>query len=178
MNLWFISDLLLDKQAPKSLFDEWRLSVRNTDGVVLLGNIASNNKAFWFNELKSMPGDKVLFCGPLETNRPKWYEKFGMKEVIPFGESKLWLSSYGKILLSHFPAYESVAPNAEGKFRRYIRVLHQHFDLNSCVLNIHGHTLGQGNERHNTFDVSYTKGPGQKILNEEQILQLKFNARK
>lgn len=174
MNLWFISDLMLDKQAPKALFDEWDHSIRKTDGVVLLGNIALSNKAFWFNEIKNMPGDKMLFCGPLETNRPKWYEKFGMREVIPFGETKLWLSRYGNILLSHFPAFESVAPKIENKFRKYVRKTHQEFDLNSCVLNIHGHTQGLGNEKHNTFDVSLIHGDGQKILNEEQILQLKF----
>jgi len=172
--IWFISDMVLDKNDPKELFKEWNDVVASKDGVVILGNVASEHKAFWFNQIQSLPGDKVLFCGDMETNRIKWYHKFGFQGVVPFNESKILLCSYGPLLVSHLPAFESVTNG--GKYGGLSRKLSRIFDLNSCVLNIHGHTRGQGNENHKTFDVSYRPEAGQKLLNEDQILELKFHS--
>lgn len=171
--LWFVGDLFLNKQDPAPLLEEWRNVVRDKkDGVVILGNVASDQKAFWFNQLKELPGKKILFCGDQETNRIKWYYKFGFSGVVPFNEVRLLECVYGKILVSHLPAFESVAGASKyvGLSRKFSRL----FDLNSCVLNIHGHTGGQGNESHRTFDVSYSPAPGQKLLSADQIIEHKF----
>lgn len=174
MKIWAISDLMLDANPPFELFREWKASVSSKDSVLLMGNVAVNHKAFWFNQIKELPGEKVLFCGEQETNRTKWYEKFGFGTVVPFNETKIILCSYGPILLSHLPAYESVAAKLGTKFGGLSRKFNRVFDLNSCILNIHGHTQGKGEERHNTFDVSYRQDAGQKLLNHDQILELKF----
>ncbi len=173
--IWFLSDLLLDSAPETELFKEWKDVVYKDDGVVLLGNIASNNKAFWFNHISTMPGEKVLFCGNLETNRIKWYHKFGFSGVVAFKESKVLATPNGKVLVSHLPAFESLLDSTDGKYRGWVSKLGDVFDMNSCILNIHGHTLGKGTDRHNTFDVSYRPGiAGPKMLNLEQILHLKF----
>ena len=174
--IWFVSDLYLDNRPPTDLFDEWAKVVGKDDGVVVLGNVAVDNKTFWFSQIQKLPGDKVLFCGNLETNRIKWYHKFGFSGVVAFNESKILPSKYGSILVSHLPASESVLVVADTKFRGLVRKLEEAMNLNSCVLNIHGHTRGLGEDRHNTFDVSYRPdAPGPKLLNLDQILQLKFN---
>ena len=173
--LFFISDLHLDTKPPTDLFNEWGKVVGKDDGVVLLGNIAVNNKTFWFSQIQKLPGDKVLFCGNLETNRLKWYHKFGFSGVVAFDESKILPCNYGSVLVSHLPASESVAVKAGTKYRGLVYKLEKVMDLNSCVLNIHGHTQGKSEDRHNTFDVSYRPDvAGPKMLNMDQILQLKF----
>lgn len=174
--IWFLSDLYLENKPPTDLFDEWAKVVRKDDGVVVLGNVAVDNKTFWFTQIQKLPGDKVLFCGNLETNRIKWYHKFGFSGVVAFDESKILECKYGNVLVSHLPASESVATLAGTKYKGLVRKLERIMDNSSCVLNIHGHTQGRSQDRHNTFDVSYRPDvSGPKLLNLEQILQLKFN---
>ena len=174
--IWFISDLHLDTKPPTDLFNEWAKVVGKDDGVVVVGNVALNNKTFWFSQIQKLPGDKVLFCGNLETNRIKWYHKFGFSGVVAFNESKILPSKYGSILVSHLPAAESVLVAGDTKFRGLVRKLEDSMDVSSCVLNIHGHNQGKGQDRHNTFDVSYRPDvAGPKLLNLDQILHLKFN---
>lgn len=172
MNLYFISDMVLNQRDPKPLLDEWDNVVKPSDAVVILGNVASDHKTFWFSQIQKLPGMKILFCGDLETNRTKWYYKFGFDGVVPINESRTLVSPYGPILVSHIPAFESIVPGSKyvGLARKFSVI----FDRHSCVLNIHGHTGGKGNEKHNTFDASYRDEAGQKLLNEAQILELKF----
>lgn len=174
--IFFISDLHLDQAPPTDLFTEWGHVVNKNDGVVILGNVATNNKTFWFSQIQKLPGDKVLFCGDLETNRIKWYHKFGFLGVVAFNESKILPCNYGPVLVSHLPASESVARIAGTKYRGLAHKLERIMDLNSCVLNIHGHTQGKGEDRHNMFDVSHRPDvSGPKLLNLAQILALKFS---
>lgn len=174
--LWFTSDLHLNQKPPTDLFTEWSKVVGKDDGVVILGNVAMSNRTFWFEQIKALPGDKILFCGELEFNRIKWYEKFGFLGVVPFGEPKLYESNYGSILVSHLPAAESIAVASGTKYKGLVRKLEKIFTSNNCILNIHGHTQGKAEDKHNTFDVSYRSDvPGPKLLNLDQILALKFN---
>lgn len=174
--IWFISDLMLDQRPPTELFNEWSKVVGKDDGVAILGNVAVDNKAFWFEQIGKLPGEKVLFCGNLETNRIKWYHKFGFSGVVPFDETKLLKCKYGNVLISHLPAFETVVANTDTKYRGLIRKFEKMMDVNSCVLNIHGHVQNKGNEKHNTWDVSYS--PSLEgfplLLNMDQIVEYKF----
>ena len=141
------------------------------DVIFLLGNVAVHNKAYWFNEIQKMPGRKVLFLGNMESNRPAWYSKFDFEEVVPFNQIRTLQHTYGKIMLSHLPVYESVQATNDGKFMGLIHKFNQEFDSSSCILNVHGHTQGKGNERHNTLDVSHAVVKGN-IPNLVQLVQM------
>ena len=154
--LWYCSDLYLGQQNCSDLLDCWSNVVFEEDVIFLLGNIAVSNKSFWFNELKQFPGRKVLFLGDLESNRPNWYEKFGFETIIPFNQTRVMRYTYGNIMFSHLPAYESVQASYEpGKYLGLVNKFNREFDSSSCIMNIHGHTNGKAQERDNTIDVSY-----------------------
>lgn len=167
---WFVSDLNLGQDNCSDIEQCWNDVVFDEDIVFLLGNIAAVNKAYWFSEIQRMPGRKVLFLGTQETNRPQWYHKFDFEEVVPFNQTRTLQSSIGKVMLSHLPVYESVQATNDSKFLGLIKKFNHEFDMSSCILNIHGHTNGLGNERNNTIDVSHAVVQGN-MPNLAQVLQ-------
>lgn len=181
---WVISDLELDNevlirhkirppQYEEDLFRMWESSVAPSDYVCLLGNIAENRHTYWFSRIKNSPGKKILFLGDKDKNRLKWYYKFGFEKVEPFGYCLLYTHTYGDIMLSHMPAFTSVIPPFSERHAQAIDKLQKIFDHNSCILNIHGHTMGKGNESHKTFDCSLdVLGP--QLVTIDQILAHKF----
>lgn len=184
-NLWIASDCLfglnpkqrekfkprLKKKHDLDFFHMWESSVKKDDGVVLLGNIAGTHHSDWFDKIKEMPGEKVLFISELEQNRPKWYFNYGFKNVVSFGQGVVIPSDYGKILFSALPAKTSV--NRDGYYHNHIRSLEKLMDRYSCILNIHGFSNGRGHEENTTFDASLS-AIGVRFMELDQILNLKF----
>lgn len=159
--IWFCSDLLLgaeestrDKGYEQYFFNAWSHSVRKNDVVCILGNVALRNVVKSFETIAALPGLKTLVMGPEDKNKPYWYQKFGFVQIIPFGRSTIMRHEYGNILLTHVPAYAGCFNNQPTKLLDVSAKHEQEMRHNSAILNIHGHMLGQGAERHNTVDVS------------------------
>ena len=160
----------------------WQDCVNSADTVFLIGNAVAREQAYWYSRLKEMPGEKVLMLGDSDRNRYAWYRKFGFVDVVPYNRFVLypyylWENGrgkpyYGQIMFSYIPAFPAVCGNDQrfittsAKYERY-------FDLHSCILNVHGLTLGRGQEKHNTFDASVGI-IGNQLVTIDQIAQLKL----
>ncbi len=167
----------------------WDAVVKTTDQVILLGNIAQSSKAYWFGRIAEMPGNKVLLLGDADTNKERWYLKFGFRQVIPFnqhlllkyylghnGEDKkepTYESYEGNIMLSHLPSYVPVMKSYNDKYLGLVGKFQKAFDHNSCILGIHAHTEGKATERHNTFDASLDV-IGEQLVSIDQVFARKY----
>jgi calcineurin-like phosphoesterase family protein len=184
-NVWLVGDLYLDKSPWKDIkegtdsavreenfFTNYEDVVGSNDVAVFLGNLAIGEVAYWMNRIGKLPATKILLLGDQDKNRPKWYNKFGFKMVVPFNESLTFQDeAYGKVLFSHLPAFAAVGQQVDKKYYGLMNKHMRTFENSSCVLNIHGHTMGTGEESHRTFDAS-RRVPN--ILTLKQILDLKF----
>lgn len=188
--VWLCSDLMLSldpKQREKfkprlkkkhhiDLFYMWESAVSKDDAVVIFGNVAGTHQVDWHSQIKELPGRKLLFISEFETNRPSWYKKFNYESIVPFGEAlTVEYEPYGNILLSALPAFHSVLGN--DFFFNTIRKIERAFDVNSCVLNIHGYTNGKGKETSKTFDACISANNNM-LLTLDQIVDLKFKGNK
>lgn len=184
-NVWMVGDLYLDKSPWKDakegtnnakreeeFFTQHEDVVGKDDVTVFFGNVAVSDVAYWMGRLGELPGGKILLLGDQDKNRSKWYQKFGFRMVIPFNESLVFHHpEIGKVLLSHLPAFSAVGHAMDRKYTGLMGKHSRTFENSSCVLNIHGHTLGTGTEDHRSFDVSNRELT---LLNLEQIIHLKF----
>ena len=197
--MWFCADLhfghkfmlrpnhngvALRKQGyEERILEAWYDTVGKDDTVFILGDTAFTAVAYWFQRLSEMPGKKVLFIGNHDKNRPDWYTKFNFSMVVPFDNYvifplDLWedgkgVTKYGKVMLSHLPAFASVATPFDAKFRGLMGKFEKAFNNSSCILNIHGHLHGKGAEKHNTMDVT-PEVIGEQLVSLAQIIQVKF----
>lgn len=163
---WLASDLhlghrgLMDKGVRPLGYEEkfleaWRHVVRKEDTIILLGDIAFSTQSYWFSRLQEMPGNKVLVLGNHDRNRLPWYKKWGFELVVPFDSQLVLVHEYGNVLLTHIPAFESVLSSYDNtRFVGMSRRLNKIFNVNHCVLNIHGHTHGSATETNQSVDVS------------------------
>lgn len=193
--VWFASDLLCgsnDLDRPQNFENQFFEACENLilkdDILCILGNIVpqsvyvqdtsvllkENKAGEWCKRIKGLSGEKILLLGNYDKYRIQWYYRFGFKTVVPFGDSLIIRSPYGNALISHLPAFESVLSSYNNtKFLGLSRKLNRIFDRNSCILNIHGHTLGHANENHRTIDVSLEAINCTPILF-DQLLEVKF----
>ena len=183
--VWLVGDLYLDTSPWKEMKDPATSAEREEafftqhndlvapkDVVVFFGNIASSNVAYWLGRVNELAGTKILLLGDQDKNRPKWYNKFGFKMVVPFNESLIFEDGmYGKVLFTHLPAYASVGHRVDRKYHGLMGKHGRTFENSSCVINIHGHTLGTGAETHRTYD---TSSQPIRMLSLDQVLDLKF----
>lgn len=196
-NVWFISDLhlshraMIDKGLRKVGYEErWfkaANNILNEDSILIfLGDIAFGKQAFWFEKISQLPGHKILVCGNHDRNRENWYRKWGFIKVVPFGElmylkleigrnelTEPPVTYWGNILLSHIPAFESVGTAYDQRFQGLMRKGERWFARSSSILNVHGHTHGNGAEDHRTIDVGMDV-IGEQVISLAQIVQLKF----
>jgi calcineurin-like phosphoesterase family protein len=181
---WVISDLELDNEVlirhkirssgyAEAIFKAWNSCVSSSDYVCLLGNVAEGRHSYWFSRIQELPGKKILFLGDKDRNRIKWYYKFGFEKVEPFGYCLLYRHEFGNIMLSHMPALSGVISPFSERHATAIQNLNKIFDYNSCILNIHGHTLGKGKETNKTFDCSVDV-IGEQLVTIDQIIEHKF----
>lgn len=181
--VWVTSDLhlghnaLVDKR-PKNyeelFFKNYSHVVREGDVVVFLGDIAFSKKAYWFQRIADLPGDKMLVMGNHDREKPMWYYKWGFKDVVPFGQSKVFRHALGNILLTHVPASESVlATYDSSRFMGLAKKHDREMDHSSSILNIHGHTHGSATETHRTVDVALEAIAYVPVLI-DQVIQWKF----
>ncbi len=162
--IYFCSDLLLgaegnlnpprDREFEQYFIDAWSHIVKDHDVIVVLGNIAVKREAKYFHTIAKLPGKKCFLLGPADIQPWGWYKRWGLQMLLPFGQSTVMRHEYGNLLLSHIPAYAECFNNQPTKYAGLQRKHEREMDKNSAVLNIHGHTLGAGKERHNTVDVS------------------------
>ena len=185
--VWLVGDLYLDKSPWKDIkegtsdasreeefFIQYNDLVADDDAVVFFGNIAVSDVAYWMGRISNLAGNKVLLLGDQDKNRPKWYSKFGFKMVVPFNESLIFdAENYGKVLLSHLPAYAAVGYRVERKYHGLMNKHGRTFENSGCILNVHGHTLGTGEETHRTYDVNNSY-PVVRIPSLDQVLAAKF----
>lgn len=182
--IWLASDLHLDHKLltdkvgtrkhgyEEEFFKAWKDCVFKDDVVVLLGDIAFRKQSYWFNRIKEAPGSKILLMGNHDKNRESWYSKW-VDKVIPFGQSLVFPHEWGNILLTHVPAFPAVAPVGDDRYLGLMGKHEREFNANSCILNLHGHTHGQGRENHRTFDCSL-EVIGNQLVTLTQILDVKF----
>lgn len=164
--------------------DAWDQIVKKDDTIYLLGDLAFARQSYWLGRISEMPGDKILVKGNHDQNRDKWYEKFGFAEVHPFGEYillKLWLGKnendeayYGNVMLTHVPAFVGVGTSYDSRYQPMMARFEKWFNRSSCILNIHGHTHGKAQEKHNTFDATLDV-IGEAPIRFDQILDRVFN---
>jgi calcineurin-like phosphoesterase family protein len=164
--IYFCSDLFLglaeskltspdrEPEFEEYFIEAWSHVVKEPDVIVILGNVAVRRHDRYFHKLTALPGKKCLLLGPEDKQPWGWYERWGLQMLLPFGRSTVMRHDYGNILLSHIPAYAECFNNVPSKFMGLQRKHEREMDKNSAILNIHGHTLGLGKERHNTVDVS------------------------
>lgn len=180
-NAWFIGDLHLSEDTWKSkathseeekFFIEYNDVVGKDDIAVFLGNVCRMNTAYWFNRIAELPGQKALFLGPLERNRPKWYEKFKFDFIVPFNEASITRHAMGNILISHLPAFHA-SGEVDKKYFGLVNKFGRLYDHNSCILNIHGHTFSSNTAQvtHRAFNVSSYKN---RVISLAQIMDYKF----
>lgn len=184
--IWLASDThfghkkILDFTKRTEGFEErfltaWDNIVGSNDVVMLLGDIAWGKVSYWFGRLREMPGQKVLLMGNHDRNKPKWYSKF-VDRVVPFNESLLHrYEPYGNIMFTHIPAFPSVLTSYDERFLGLSHKFNRQFDTSSCILNVHGHTHGVANERHNTIDVSLDV-IGEQLVTIDQVFNQKFKS--
>jgi len=185
--VWLVGDLYLDKSPWKDIkepassasreeefFIQYNDIVSEGDVSVFFGNVATADVAYWLGRIGELAGTKILLLGDQDKNRPKWYNKFGFKMVVPFNESLIFeAENYGKVLFSHLPAYASVGHRVERKYHGLMNKHGRTFENSGCILNVHGHTLGTGAETHRTYDVN-NSFPMVSIPSLDQVLSLKF----
>jgi calcineurin-like phosphoesterase family protein len=164
--IYFCSDLYLglsearrespsrDREFQDHFLTAWSHVVKNNDVIVILGNLAVGREARYFHTIAKLPGKKCVLLGPEDKQPLGWYNRWGFQMLLPFGRSTVMRHDYGNLLLSHIPAYAECFNNQPSRFMDFQRKHEQEMDRNSAILNIHGHTLGAGKERHNTIDVS------------------------
>ena len=169
------------------LFKAWDFSVRQSDVVVLLGNITTTKEKGkrmrplrWFERIQEMPGHKILCMGSQERNRPWWYERFGFGVVVPFNEAitaplpNKGPLPPGYIMFSHLPVYASVLTNDHDQtYKGLCYKLGRQYDRTSAMLNIHAHTLGRGMERHQTIDAGLDE-VGEGPVTVDQLIARKY----
>lgn len=137
-----------------TFMNSWKYTVKDEDVVYILGDVAFGQQAFWMEQLNRMPGTKVLVKGNHDRNRDAWYEKRCFDMVIPFNETLTLCHDYGKILLTHIPALPKVLSSYDDRFINLSYKFYKQFKQKEYILNIHGHTHGQGTEGRDTFDAS------------------------
>jgi len=166
--------------------ETWDQLVAPEDAVVLHGDIAFAQKAYWFGQLSERPGHKILLLGNHDQNKLGWYYKWGFERVVPFNEYLL-LKYYlgrngedaksevyeGNIMCTHIPAFPAVITSYDERFVGLAHKFQRAFDHHSCILNIHGHTHGTATEKHNTFDVSLDV-VGECLVTTDQIFDHKY----
>jgi calcineurin-like phosphoesterase family protein len=195
MKSWLCSDLHLgDVEMLKHrvagfehrILKAWDECVMPKDVVYILGDVATSRHAFWLKLLMQLPGEKVLLLGNQDQNRLKWYYKWGFVHVVPFNEALMvpyYLKPevgkeeayYGKIMLSHVPASESVTRSRDERFLGLARKFEKLFNMHGCILNVHGHTHGRANETHKTFDVT-PEVIGEQLVTLDQVFDLKVKS--
>jgi calcineurin-like phosphoesterase family protein len=188
--VWVASDLLFggvggrERGYESRFLKAWDHTVDKDDVVVLLGNLAINRHAYWLQAIKDMPGVKRLVVGDQDRNRVNWYKKFGFVTVTPFGdydtldvklgENEHNEAYFGKIMLSHFPAFIHVGNGYAQKFKSVMSKLEKQYDIRSNILNIHGHTRGHSKPTHRTQDVSLDV-IGDQLVTINQVMNFKFH---
>ena len=186
---WFISDLLLgdasllqDGKRKRGyegrILKAWSHIVHPNDTIYLLGNVAVTRQAYWLSRIADMPGNKILLKGELDKNRDNWYRKFGFTEIVPFAAFTMHPYytehyRYDTVVITHLPADTSVALSYDKRYIPAVKALGRASRVNKSILNIHGHTRGQGRERYNTFDVG-VDAVGEYPIELEQIIERKF----
>lgn len=171
----------------KRILNNWSFSVRETDVVVVLGNVTTNKERGkrmrplrYFERISEMPGHKVLCLGNQERNRPQWYERFGFGMVVPFNEAvsaplpTCGPLPSGYVLFSHLPAFASVLTQEwDKRYKGMCYKLGRWYDRSSAMLNIHAHTLGRGMETWQTIDAGIDAiGEGPVTL--DQLIERKY----
>lgn len=196
-NIWLISDLhlghrlLVDKKIREQGYEYKILNtckhcIMPNDTLYLLGDVARTRQAFWFDQIQQIPGHKILMLGNHDKNRESWYKKWGFSEVVPFNKFKIIKHQVGKnemstphrtysinIMLSYIPASRAVLTSRDDRYIGLAEKFETHFKKFNCVLNIHGHLHGEGQELKHTMDISpEVIGYGPKKL--EQLLEMEW----
>lgn len=170
MKQWLASDLHGDHKLmtqlredgtrfrPRGYMDTFMASckhlIKDDDVTYFLGDLAFGRQAYWMEQLNKLPGTKVLVKGNHDRNRDSWYEKRCFDMVVPFNDSLTICHDYGKILLTHVPALPSVLSTYDDRFKNLSFKFYKKLKHKDYILNIHGHTHGQGQEGRDTFDAS------------------------
>ena len=181
---WVISDLhmghklMIEKEYRKVGFEEVIMKALNdcvgkNDTLYLLGDLAFGRQSYWCNRLGEIPCKTVLVKGNHDQNRDNWYRK-RFDEVIPFTEPLFLDHEWGKVMLTHIPANPYVLSSYDERFKRLGNHFRKLYKENNCILNIHGHTHGEAQEKKYTYDATVdAQGLFPKTI--DQILEEKFN---
>lgn len=145
------------EEFENKIIENWNSTVSNNDTILFLGDFTINkkNKLIEAEYIKfftrKLNGIKILLRGNHDTCNDLTYYKAGWTEII----SEDFLI-YQNILFSHFPACIEIDSNEPYKDKYLYKKIHllKIFQLNKCILNIHGHCHSYDFNRPELFNVS------------------------